>query len=150
MIDLETLDNIERFSIGLTTPLLFSNHAIDISPIRIRRLIDTFLRTCSDSRPGSPSDLKWREEAQFSGPHELAMTLRWGLARIVRISQGQETRGILSWETYLRWREDEGGESYDPVPFVALVNGISRGVIPATILFDFFELPTSRGSSFAR
>lgn len=100
---------------GLTTPLLFSNLALDISPIRIKRLIDTFLRTCSNHRPGSTADIKWREEAQFAGPHELGMTLRWGLARIVRIFQGQETRGIITWETYLRWREDEGGTS--PIVF---------------------------------
>jgi Meiotically up-regulated protein Msb1/Mug8 domain len=111
VVDLCSPGQHSYFLIGLTTPLLFSNRAIEISPTRIKRLIDTFLRTCSNYFPGSASDIKWREEAQFSGPHELAMALRWGLARIVRISQGQETRGIISWETYLRWREDEGGTS---------------------------------------
>lgn len=112
-----TLDDTEMSLIGLTTPLLFSNHAIDISPTRIKHLIDSFLRTCGNDCLGSSADLKWREEAQFSGPHELAMSLRWGLARIVRISQGQETRGIISWESYLRWREDEGGAFYDAMLF---------------------------------
>ncbi|KAH6902577.1 hypothetical protein BKA70DRAFT_1388193 [Coprinopsis sp. MPI-PUGE-AT-0042] len=30
------------------------------------------------------ADLKWREEARFVGPHELGMTLRWALARVIR------------------------------------------------------------------
>jgi len=60
-------------------------------------------------QPNSAADRKWREEAQFSGPHELGMMLRWGLARIIRIHGGQETRGIIAWEHYLRWRESEAG-----------------------------------------
>jgi hypothetical protein len=54
--------------------------------------------------------MKWREEAKFAAPDELGMTLRWGLARIVRIYGGQETRGILAWDMYLRWRDDEAGK----------------------------------------
>ncbi|KAF8501207.1 hypothetical protein JB92DRAFT_2977043 [Gautieria morchelliformis] len=133
---------------GLTTPLLFSNHAIDISPTRIKRLIDTFLRTCSNYCPGTAPDIKWREEAQFSGPHELAMTLRWGLARIVRISQGQETRGILSWETYLRWREDEGGALYPPQYFGAFLPSLPAEVqVLLTTLLSFLARLAAHATS---
>lgn len=106
---------VHLFLLGfLTTPLLFSSQALDISRIRIQKLIDTFLATCPSetNRPGSPFDKAWVDEARFSGPHELAMVLRWALARIVHLVNGQESRGILSWELYLRWREDEAGASF--------------------------------------
>ncbi|KIJ36063.1 hypothetical protein M422DRAFT_261611 [Sphaerobolus stellatus SS14] len=108
LVDVITKELGER---GLTTPLLFSNQALDISCTRIHRLIDTFLATCPSylHQTNSSVDMKWREEARFAGPHELSMTLRWGLAHIVRIYGGQETRGILAWEHYLRWRESEQG-----------------------------------------
>ena len=37
------------------------------------------------------------------------MLLRWGLARIVRVTQGVETRGLFGYETYLEWRKAERG-----------------------------------------
>ncbi|KIJ33711.1 hypothetical protein M422DRAFT_264328, partial [Sphaerobolus stellatus SS14] len=88
-----------------------SERALDISRTRFHRLIDTFLATCPSylHQTNSSVDMKWREEARFAGPHELSMTLRWGLAHIVRIYGGQETRGNLAWEHYLRWRESEQG-----------------------------------------
>ncbi|KAF8577497.1 hypothetical protein K439DRAFT_1364585 [Ramaria rubella] len=133
---------------GLTTPLLFSSKAIDISPSRIKRLIDTFLRTCSNFRPGSSTDLKWREEAQFSGPHELAMMLRWGLARIVRIFQGHDARGILSWESYLRWREDEASALYPPEYFEAFLPPLPMEVqVLLTTLLAFLARLTAHATS---
>lgn len=98
---------------GLTTPLLFSNAALDISRTRIHRLIDTFLDTCPHP-PNSQADLQWRDEARFAGPHELGMTLRWGLARLVRVHHGQETRGFVAWEAYLQWRDQEAGALLPP------------------------------------
>lgn len=35
------------------------------------------------------------------------MLLRWGLARVVRIIDGQEVRGILDWDAYVMWKLDE-------------------------------------------
>lgn len=95
----------------LQTPFLFSTLAIDLSSNATRRLIESFLGTCAVP-PGPPQDVaeqKFAEDAKFAGPHELAMLLRWGLARILRLVEGQEMKGILNWEFYLRWREDEAG-----------------------------------------
>ena len=51
----------------------------------------------------------FKGEATFAGPHDLGMLLRWGLARIVRVTQGVETRGLFGYETYLEWRKAERG-----------------------------------------
>jgi hypothetical protein len=94
---------------GLTTPFIFSTLAMDISAPAIKRLIQTFLQTCAN--PSSDdAERRWREEARFSGPHELGTCLRWGLARVVRIVGGQEVRGLLSWDHYLDFRDSEAGE----------------------------------------
>ena len=38
-------------------------------------------------------------------PHELEMTLRWGLAWAVRWVGGHEVRGLVSYDAYLQWAE---------------------------------------------
>jgi len=108
---------------GITTPFIFSTLALDISPTRIRRLIDCFLATCSSTHLYSQrsakeksmaekehAEQKWREEARFAGMHELGMLLRWALARVVRVSGGQECRGLFSYEWYSQWRDEEEGK----------------------------------------
>lgn len=96
---------------GLTTPFIFSTLAMDISAPAIKRLIAAFLQTCAN--PSSEdAERRWREEARFSGPHELGSCLRWGLARVVRIVGGQEVRGLISWEHYLDFRDSEAGELF--------------------------------------
>jgi len=93
---------------GLTTPFIFSTLAMDISAPAIKRLIQTFLQTCAN--PSSDdAERRWREEARFSGPHELGTCLRWGLARVVRIVGGQEVRGLISWDHYIDFRDSEAG-----------------------------------------
>lgn len=92
---------------GLTTPFIFSALALDVSSPTTVRLIEAFLQTCSSRHPSV--DQKWREEAQFAGPHELGMCLRWGLARAVRIVGGLEVRGLLNYESYVEWRDSESG-----------------------------------------
>ena len=92
---------------GLTTPFIFSTLALDVSAPSVKRLIQTFLKTCS--RPSSEADRQWREEARLAGPHELGITLRWGLARVVRWVGGQEVRGLVSYDAYLQWRDTEAG-----------------------------------------
>ena len=96
---------------GLTTPFIFSTLAMDISAPAIKRLITAFLRTCAN--PSSDdAERYWREEARFSGPHELGTCLRWALARVVRIVGGQEVRGLISWDHYLDFRDSEAGEHF--------------------------------------
>ena len=90
---------------GLTTPFIFSALALDVSASATIRLIEAFLQTCNSRHPSV--DQKWREEAQFAGPHELGMCLRWGLARAVRIVGGLEVRGLLNYESYFEWRDSE-------------------------------------------
>jgi hypothetical protein len=92
---------------GLTTPFIFSALALDVSASATTRLIEAFLQTCNSRY--SSVDQKWREEAQFAGPHELGMCLRWGLARAVRIVGGLEVRGLLNYESYIDWRDSESG-----------------------------------------
>ena len=74
------------------------------------------------------ADKKWREEAKFAGMHELGMCLRWRLARVVRIqtyssgesttpspgegSLGTELRGLIPWEHYTHWRDQEAALGY--------------------------------------
>ncbi|TFK71413.1 hypothetical protein BDN72DRAFT_765019 [Pluteus cervinus] len=101
---------------GIATPFIFSTTALDISSSAVRRLIRTFLDTCS---PGGArgAEQRWREEARFAGPHELAMCLRWGLARTIRVVGGQEVRGLISWEYYAEFRDTEASQGYPPAHF---------------------------------
>lgn len=103
----------ELGSRGLTTPFIFSALALDVSAPAINRVIEAFLQTCA--YPNSHSvHRKWREEATFAGPHELGICLRWGLARTVRVVGGQEVRGLLSYDSYVDWKDSEIGTS---IPF---------------------------------
>jgi hypothetical protein len=94
---------------GLTTPFIFSSLALNISTSAIKRLIQTFLHTCEN--PGSrDAERSWLEEARFANPPELGMFLRWGLARLVRYSGGEDVRGLLLWDQYNSFCETEAGE----------------------------------------
>ncbi|KAH6903885.1 hypothetical protein BKA70DRAFT_1387504 [Coprinopsis sp. MPI-PUGE-AT-0042] len=99
---------------GITTPFVFSNTALDISPSGIKRLIHSFLNTCvaRNQQEAQVADLKWREEARFVGPHELGMTLRWALARVIRSVGGQDVRGIISYDQYVDFRDSEAANNY--------------------------------------
>ena len=94
---------------GITTPFIFSTNGLDISSSAIKRLIRTFLNTC-EPNSGQKAESLWREEARYVGPYELAMCLRWGLARVIRSVGGQDVRGLVSWEHYVRFRDSEAGE----------------------------------------
>jgi Domain of unknown function (DUF1708) len=94
---------------GITTPFIFSTNGLDISSSAIKRLIRTFLNTC-EPNSGQKAQALWREEARYVGPYELAMCLRWGLARVIRSVGGQDVRGLVSWEHYVHFRDSEAGE----------------------------------------
>ncbi|RDX50699.1 hypothetical protein OH76DRAFT_436054 [Lentinus brumalis] len=104
---------------GLTIPFIFSTLALDVSSSAVKRLIQTFLKTCS--RPSSEADRQWREEARLAGPHELGMALRWGLARVVRWVGGQEVRGLISYDAYMQWRDTEAALNYPGLHFTAFL-----------------------------
>ncbi|EKM51347.1 uncharacterized protein PHACADRAFT_263416 [Phanerochaete carnosa HHB-10118-sp] len=105
---------------GLTTPFIFSSLALDVSSAAVKRLIDAFLKTC-DGRYSAEAERQWREEARLTGPHELGMCLRWGLARIVRIVGSQEVRGLLSYASYIDWSQAEAAFKYPPTYFETFV-----------------------------
>ncbi|THG95643.1 hypothetical protein EW145_g7920, partial [Phellinidium pouzarii] len=95
---------------GLTIPFLFSNTALDLSAHAVRRLIDAFLRVRD-----------FVEEARFAGPHALGALLRWGLARLVRVSSGSVQRGLIPWETYLHWRNLEHASNFSKTEFSSFI-----------------------------
>ncbi|KAK0440470.1 uncharacterized protein EV420DRAFT_1132761 [Desarmillaria tabescens] len=99
---------------GITTPFIFSSMALDLSSTSTKRLIRTFIDACAD--PGSKQH-RFREEARFAGPHELGMLLRWGLGRLVRIVDGQEERGLISWDHYTDFRDSELAANFPPTHF---------------------------------
>lgn len=96
---------------GITEPFIFTNTALDISSSAIKRLIRTFINTCmvNPGHSANEAEEKWRTEARFSGPHELGMCLRWGIARVIRSVAGQDVRGLVSWEHYVEFRDNEAG-----------------------------------------
>ncbi|EIN04164.1 hypothetical protein PUNSTDRAFT_138889 [Punctularia strigosozonata HHB-11173 SS5] len=116
---------------GLTTPFLFSSSALDVSASGVRRLVGAFLEWCRT--PTAERDAAWREEARFAGPHELAMALRWGLARVVRVSGGQEIRGLLDYKDYVDWRDAEAASNYPAAHFAALLPGL-HPLVRSTLL----------------
>ncbi len=99
---------------GITTPFIFSSMALDMSSTSTKRLMRTFIDACAD--PG-PKLHRFREEARFAGPHELGMLLRWGLGRLVRIVDGQEERGLISWDHYTDFRDSELAANFPPTHF---------------------------------
>ncbi|TBU44806.1 hypothetical protein BD309DRAFT_861438 [Dichomitus squalens] len=115
---------------GLTTPFIFSSLALDASPSAAKRLIQAFLKTCS--RPSPDADRQWRQEARLAEPHELGMTLRWGLARAVRWVNGHEVRGLVSYDAYLQWRDTEAALNYPGLHFSAFLDpldGLLRSLL---------------------
>jgi Domain of unknown function (DUF1708) len=102
---------------GLKSPFLFSSLALDANSSGVRRLIQAFLRTCV-SFPAPDAERTWHDEARFAAPAELAMCLRWGLARVLRVSGGHAVRGLLSWDMYVEWSEAELGKRLSPPVFI--------------------------------
>ncbi|KAF8666934.1 hypothetical protein RHS04_09376 [Rhizoctonia solani] len=147
----------------LSTPLLFSTQALKLSAPRVKNLIRAFLSTCSDPI-SRQAETRFREEARFAGPHEVAMTIRWGLARIVRMVNGSETHGIMDFEVYRAWRANEQGKAqprvlldrwltsvliaqrYPPDHFTAILPGIPP---PARPIFTSIFTLLSRLTAYS-
>lgn len=123
---------------GLTTPLLFSPLAIDIRPNVVKKLIAAFTATCPHHLCLSSTESQWREEAAFAGPQELAMLLRWGLARIVRLERGIEVRGFITWDTYVLWRQQEQAYGYQPDHLTYFTQNLDKPV--RTLFTSLFHL----------
>ncbi|KAI0641710.1 hypothetical protein C8Q79DRAFT_1003572 [Trametes meyenii] len=121
---------------GLTTPFIFSTLALDVSATSVKRLIQTFLNTCSKS--SSEADRQWRQEARLAGPQELGMTLRWGLARVVRWVGGHQVRGLVSYHAYSEWRDSEAVLNYPGLHFSAFLEPLDP--LLRSILVGLFTL----------
>ncbi|KAF8621948.1 hypothetical protein AX15_007381 [Amanita polypyramis BW_CC] len=136
---------------GITTPFIFSTTALDVSYSSIKRLVRAFLDTC-DMR-SSPSvekaEAKWRDEARFAGLHELGMCLRWGLARVVRVSGGREVHGLIAWDHYVKFRESEAAKRYPPGYFQTFLEDLSPTIqsIVTTVLTLLVRLTANSTSS---
>ncbi|KAG8919332.1 hypothetical protein FRC02_001745 [Tulasnella sp. 418] len=134
---LVTVVGDEIMSRALDTPLLFSTLALDVSAPRVRSLARSFLATCH--RPSAHTgELRWREDVRLAGPHELGMVLRWGLARLLRLYRGQEVRGVVEWDLYVQWREDEEALKFPANHFPAFLSMAPAIVRP--LLENLFSL----------
>ncbi|KAH9987661.1 hypothetical protein BJV74DRAFT_978753 [Russula compacta] len=122
---------------GLTTPFLFSSLALDVNSSGVRRLVQAFLRTCV-SFPAPDAEHTWREEARFAAPAELAMCLRWGLARVMRVYGGNVVRGLISWDMYVEWSEAEVAQDYPATHFETLVTPLQQPL--PLIIIDVLSL----------
>ncbi|KAK0201290.1 hypothetical protein DFS33DRAFT_1123669 [Desarmillaria ectypa] len=131
---------------GITTPFIFSSMALDLSSTSTKRLIRTFIDACAD--PASKQH-RFREEARFAGPHELGMLLRWGLGRLVRIVDGQEERGLISWEHYTDFRDSELAANFPPTHFSTFLPPLPAHLrsIVITVLSVLTRLTANSSSS---
>ncbi|KAL1658464.1 hypothetical protein GGF50DRAFT_120835 [Schizophyllum commune] len=104
-----------------STPFIFSALALDVSRVKINRLIDAFLGTCviGIGKEKEDREKRWREEVRFgAGVHEMGFVLRWGMAR-VRRANGE--RGLLSLSYYDEWARNEEAQHYPPTHIHALL-----------------------------
>ncbi|KAK7018130.1 F-box domain-containing protein [Favolaschia claudopus] len=137
---------------GVATPFVFSSLALDVRKAGVVRLVNAFLKTCEGTfllLPPFPSfsfiQSRFADEARFASAHELAMCLRWGLSRVVRVEGGREVRGLLSMAWYERWREEEAAASYPPTAFTLFLTSptsLPPSLAPylAPILLPLFAL----------
>ncbi|KAE9401015.1 hypothetical protein BT96DRAFT_621482 [Gymnopus androsaceus JB14] len=105
---------------GLDTPFIFSTLSLDINTSAAKRLVKTFLGTCVCPCWGGKRITQsgnGEKEARFANMHELGTCLRWGLARIARVVDGVEVRGLLNWDHYIQWAEQEQALNYPPEHF---------------------------------
>nr|GAT57935.1 predicted protein [Mycena chlorophos] len=116
---------------GVATPFVFSSLALDARKAGVVRLAHAFLTMHPD---------QFEEEARFSGAHELALCLRWGLSRVVRVEGGRELRGLLSWAWYERWKAEEAANSYPPTAYSTFIDSLPAQLAP--ILRPLFALCT--------
>ena len=107
--------------------MLFSNQALELSPTRVRGLIQSYLDCVRCViLPGllfepsliarSSSTIRrdaWVRDLAYAEEHDLAWMLRWALSKIVRVKEGtgDVCHGLLEWEVYEEWRGRERGSS---------------------------------------
>ncbi|KAJ7051535.1 hypothetical protein C8F01DRAFT_1174871 [Mycena amicta] len=119
---------------GVATPFVFSSLALDARRSGVVRLAHAFLASCHSHQDD------FGEEARFAAAHELALCLRWGLSKVVRVEGGRELRGLLSWTWYERWKAEEAGNAYPTTAFSTFIDSLPAQLAP--ILRPLFALCT--------
>ncbi|ORX38018.1 hypothetical protein BD324DRAFT_608403 [Kockovaella imperatae] len=129
---------------GVTTPMLFSNQALDLNPTRTRALIQGYIESISSS--SSRKVDAWSQDLQFARDYELAWLFRWALSRITRIREGSREicHGVLDWDAYEEWRGRERASSYplDAFPYLS-------AIVPAPVFHQILTPLFSLLSKFA-
>lgn len=142
---------------GLTSPLIFSSMALDLSHHNVTSLIRSFLT--------SPKEF-YSSETKFANPHDLAAVIKWSLSRLGRVfpvpvpslemsssrkgdSQQEENvfihqRGFLEWDSYMVWATYEKNASYPIASFSAFLDGLTSST--AALLVALFSLLSSTTS----
>lgn len=142
---------------GLTSPLIFSSMALDLSHHNVTSLIRSFL--------SSPKGF-YSSETKFANPHDLAAVIKWSLARIGRVfpvpvpalemttsrkgdPQQEENvfihqRGFLEWDGYMVWATYEKNANYPVASFSAFLDGLTSST--AALLVALFSLLSSTTS----
>jgi len=104
---------------GLTIPFLFSNLALDANTSGVRRLIQTFLRTCV-SFHALDTERTWHEEARFAIPAVGRRTCHvpsMGSCPSLACVWGHVVRGLLSWDLYVEGSVAKLGKRFSPPRF---------------------------------
>lgn len=117
-------------SSGLTTPLLFSSQALDLSATKTHVLINSYISTLSQPSHSAAAN-QYHDDLRLCSPHEAAWFLRWALSRPVRLVredkavespgrkkgagkvvtvQERQVRGLVDLREYVVWRGKERGE----------------------------------------
>ncbi|PWN35766.1 uncharacterized protein FA14DRAFT_46690 [Meira miltonrushii] len=141
---------------GLTSPLIFSSMALDLSHHNVTSLIRSFLT--------SPKEF-YSSETKFANPHDLAAVIKWSLSRLGRVfpvpvpalemnsrkgdSQQEENvfihqRGFLEWDSYVVWSTYEKNANYPIASFSAFLDGLTSST--AALLVALFSLLSSTTS----
>ncbi|WWD20031.1 hypothetical protein CI109_104504 [Kwoniella shandongensis] len=125
---------------GLTTPMLFSNQALELNQTRTKMLIQAYLDTLS-GRTATGRREAFLRDIQFAKEYELAWFLRWAISRIKRVKEGTRDlyHGVLEWEVYEEWRGRERAAGYptDAFPFLAV---ILSGSVYGQVIVPIFHL----------
>ncbi|WVR08331.1 hypothetical protein IAU60_005384 [Kwoniella sp. DSM 27419] len=113
---------------GLSTPMIFSNQALELSQIRTKMLIEAYLRSVSSNAKSHTDDFV--RDLAFASLNEVAWFLRWALARITRVRDDthEVCHGVLDWEVYEEWRGRERAASYRLEAFPFLSTLLPAGV----------------------
>ncbi|KAF5387584.1 hypothetical protein D9757_006610 [Collybiopsis confluens] len=152
LADLRHLVSLVTTHLDIETPFVFNSDALDLNAGRVKRVIDQYVLSLTplnrrrDAAGGFASSFNFDEEARFAGSHELAMLLRWGMARVVRIETSSSpssipntttpllspppppppqketlTHGLIPYLAYLNWAKQEHIQGYPPTHFSSLL-----------------------------